>query len=80
LWRSVAGRRSGSAARGRLGVAGALLVAVIQAALADRHGALAPAAIVESNVLATTSRDSIDFRSRNSNQTALRPQLVVTYG
>jgi hypothetical protein len=31
-------------------------------------------------VLATTSRDSADFHSRNSTQTALRPQLVVTYG
>jgi predicted MFS family arabinose efflux permease len=36
------------------GFAGALLVAIIQAALADRHGALAPAAIVESNALAAT--------------------------
>jgi hypothetical protein len=31
-------------------------------------------------VLATTSRDSADFHSRNSTQTALRPQLVVTHG
>jgi fucose permease len=38
-----------------LGVAGALLVAIIQAALADRHGSLAPAAIVESNALAAAS-------------------------
>ena len=35
-----------------LGVAGAMLVAIIQAALADRHGTLAPAALVESNALA----------------------------
>jgi fucose permease len=35
------------------GVAGALLVAIVQATLADRHGALAPAAIVEANALAT---------------------------
>jgi fucose permease len=34
------------------GVSGALLVAIIQAALADRHGVLAPAAILESNALA----------------------------
>jgi fucose permease len=34
------------------GFSGALLVAIIQAALADRHGTLAPAAIVESNALA----------------------------
>jgi fucose permease len=34
------------------GVAGALVVAIIQAALADRHGVLAPIAIVESNALA----------------------------
>ncbi|HEV8685755.1 MAG TPA: MFS transporter [Gaiellaceae bacterium] len=34
------------------GFAGALLVAIIQAALADRHGTLGPAAIVESNALA----------------------------
>jgi fucose permease len=34
------------------GFSGALLVAIIQAALADRHGALAPAALVESNALA----------------------------
>ncbi len=36
-----------------LGVGGALLVAIIQATLADRHGALGPAAIVESNAVAT---------------------------
>jgi len=30
--------------------------------------------------LATTSTDSVDFYSRDSNQIALRPQLVVTYG
>lgn len=35
-----------------LGMSGALLVAIIQATLADRHGALAAAAIVESNALA----------------------------
>lgn len=35
-----------------LGISGALLVAIIQATLADRHGALAPVAIVESNALA----------------------------
>ncbi len=34
------------------GFSGALLVAIIQAALADRHGTLGPAAIVESNALA----------------------------
>lgn len=34
------------------GVAGALVVAIIQAALADRHGVLAPVALVESNALA----------------------------
>jgi predicted MFS family arabinose efflux permease len=34
------------------GFAGALLVAIIQAALADRHGTLAAAALVESNALA----------------------------
>jgi predicted MFS family arabinose efflux permease len=34
------------------GFSGALLVAIIQAALADRHGSLAPAALVESNALA----------------------------
>ncbi len=31
-------------------------------------------------VLATTSTDSVDFESRNSNQAAVRPQLVVTFG
>ena len=36
-----------------LGVSGALLVAIIQAALADRHGPLAPVAIVESNAIST---------------------------
>jgi predicted MFS family arabinose efflux permease len=35
-----------------LGVSGALLVAIIQATLADRHGVLAAVAIVESNALA----------------------------
>jgi predicted MFS family arabinose efflux permease len=35
-----------------LGIAGALVVAIIQATLADRHGGLAAAAIVESNALA----------------------------
>jgi predicted MFS family arabinose efflux permease len=35
-----------------LGVSGALLVAIIQATLADRHGVLATVAIVESNALA----------------------------
>jgi predicted MFS family arabinose efflux permease len=35
-----------------LGIAGALAVAIIQATLADRHGGLAAAAIVESNALA----------------------------
>ena len=34
------------------GVSGALLVVIIQATLADRHGVLAPVAIVESNALA----------------------------
>jgi fucose permease len=34
------------------GFSGALLVAIIQAALSDRHGSLGPAAIVESNALA----------------------------
>lgn len=34
------------------GIGGALLVAIIQAALADRHGPLAPAALLESNALA----------------------------
>jgi fucose permease len=36
-----------------LGVSGALVVAILQATLADRHGALAPVAIVESNAIAT---------------------------
>jgi fucose permease len=36
-----------------LGVAGALVVATLQATLADRHGPLAPVAIVESNAIAT---------------------------
>ena len=36
-----------------LGVAGALVVATLQASLADRHGPLAPVAIVESNAIAT---------------------------
>jgi len=31
-------------------------------------------------VLATSSRDSVDFYSRNSNQTPLQPQLAVTVG
>ena len=31
-------------------------------------------------VLASTSRDSVDFYSRNSTQATLRPQLVVTFG
>jgi fucose permease len=35
------------------GVAGALVVAILQATLADRHGPLAPVAIVESNAIAT---------------------------
>jgi predicted MFS family arabinose efflux permease len=35
-----------------LGVSGALLVAIVQATLADRHGVLAAVAIVESNALA----------------------------
>ena len=35
------------------GIAGALLVAIVQATLADRHGTLAPAAIVEANAFAT---------------------------
>lgn len=35
-----------------LGIAGALAVAIIQATLADRHGGLAAAAIVEANALA----------------------------
>ena len=41
------------AAAAVFGVAGALLVAIVQATLADRHGPLAPAAIVEANALAT---------------------------
>ena len=36
-----------------LGVAGALVVATLQATLADRHGPLAPVALVESNAIAT---------------------------
>jgi fucose permease len=36
-----------------LGVSGALVVAILQATLADRHGSLAPVAIVESNAIAT---------------------------
>jgi fucose permease len=36
-----------------LGVSGALVVATLQATLADRHGPLAPVAIVESNAIAT---------------------------
>jgi fucose permease len=36
-----------------LGFSGALVVAVLQATLADRHGALAPIAFVESNAIAT---------------------------
>ena len=36
-----------------LGVGGALLVTIIQAALADRHGSLGPAALVEANATAT---------------------------
>ena len=59
----------------------------------DDKGAIATATWVEydvtslvsgngtfSFVLATTSRDGVDFYSRNSNQAALRPQLVVTFG
>lgn len=41
------------AAAAVFGVAGALLVAIVQATLADRHGSLAAAAIVEANALAT---------------------------
>src|SRR6188508_3312496 len=36
-----------------LGIAGALVVTTLQAALADRHGPLAPVALVESNAIAT---------------------------
>ena len=36
-----------------LGIAGALVVATLQATLADRHGPLAPVALVESNAIAT---------------------------
>jgi fucose permease len=36
-----------------LGVSGALVVAILQATLADRHGSLAPVAIVESNAIST---------------------------
>ena len=36
-----------------LGVSGALVVAILQAALADRHGPLTPVAFVESNAIAT---------------------------
>lgn len=36
-----------------LGIAGALVVTTLQAALADRHGPLAPVALVEANAIAT---------------------------
>ena len=36
-----------------LGVSGAMLVAILQATLADRHGPLAPVAFVESNAVST---------------------------
>src|SRR4029453_14852144 len=41
------------AAAAVFGVAGALLVAIVRATLADRHGSPAAAAIVEANALAT---------------------------
>jgi fucose permease len=40
-------------AAGLLGVSGAMLVAVLQATLADRHGPLAPVAFVESSAIST---------------------------
>ena len=44
-----------------LGVSGALVVAVLQATLADRHGPLAPVAFVESNAVATALGASAPF-------------------